>query len=74
MEKLKAKNLFDYNHTIATPLFESVTYPWEALPKIKDFILELGKTLDANKYDKIGEDIWVAKTATVFPSAYCMAH
>lgn len=70
MESLKAKNLFDFNHTIAKPLFESVTYPWEVLSKIKDFIIELGKTLDLDKYDKIGEDIWVAKTATVFPSAY----
>lgn len=69
MEKLKAVNLFDFEQTIAKPLFESVTYPWECLPKIKDFILELGKTLSLEKFNKIGEDIWVAKTATVAPSA-----
>lgn len=69
-EKLMAKNLFDYSKTIAKPLFESVEYPWEALPKIKDFIIELGKTLDPEVYEQRGEDIWVAKSAKVYSSAY----
>ena len=69
MEQLKAVNLFDYNQTIAKELFESIVYPWEALPKIKDFILKLGATLSEDEYDKIGEDIWIAKTAVVAPSA-----
>lgn len=70
MEKLKAVNLFDYSQTIAKPLFERITYPWEVLPKIKDFILELGKSLDTEKFNKIGEDIWVAKTAKVAPTTF----
>lgn len=69
-ENLLAKNLYDYSKTIAKPLLESVDYPWEALPKIKDFIIELGKTLDPEIYEQRGENIWVAKSATVFPSAY----
>ena len=69
-EKLFAKNLFDYSKSIARPLLETVEYPWEALPKIKDFIIELGKTLDPEIYEQRGEDIWVAKSATVYPSAY----
>ena len=69
-ENLLANNLFDYSKTIAKPLLESVDYPWEALPKIKDFIIELGKTLDPEIYEQRGENIWVAKSATVFPSAY----
>lgn len=69
-KKLLAENLFDYSKTIAKPLLESVEYPWEALPKIKDFIIELGKTLDPEVYEQRGENIWVAKSATVFPSAY----
>lgn len=44
-EKLLAKNLFDYSRTIAKPLLETVDYPWEALPKISEFIIELGKLL-----------------------------
>lgn len=69
-ENLLANNLFDYSKTIAKPLLESVEYPWEALPKIKDFIIELGKTLDPEIYEQRGENIWIAKSATVFPSAY----
>ena len=69
-ENLLANNLFDYSKTIAKPLLESVEYPWEALPKIKDFIVEIGKTLDPEIYELRGENIWVAKSATVFPSAY----
>ncbi len=69
MEKLTIKKLYDLDHTIAKDLFLSITYPWEALPKIKDYILELGATLDADKFDKIGDDIWVAKSAKIAPSA-----
>ncbi len=69
-EKLFAKNLLDFSQTIAKELFESVTYPWEALENLSDFILELGSKLPADKYNKIGEDIWVAKTATIAPTAY----
>lgn len=69
-EKLLSVNLFDYSKTIAKPLLESVEYPWEALPRIADFICELGKTLDPDVYEQRGEDIWVAKSATVFDSAY----
>lgn len=69
-EKMLAKNLFDFSKTIAKPLLESVEFPWEALPKIKDFIIELGKTLDPDVYEQRGENVWVAKNATVFDSAY----
>ena len=69
-EKLLAKNLFDFSKSIAKPLLESIEYPWEALPKIKDFIIELGKTLDPEIYEQRGENVWVAKSAKVFPSAY----
>ena len=69
-EKMLIKNLYDLDKTIAKPLLESVDYPWEALPKIKDFIVEIGKTLDPEIYEQRGENIWIAKSATVFPSAY----
>ncbi|MGN1051205.1 MAG: UDP-N-acetylglucosamine pyrophosphorylase [Acutalibacteraceae bacterium] len=69
-ERLTVNRLYDLEHTIAKPLLEKVTYPWEALPEIKDFILELGKTLDKEKFEKKGEDIWIAKSACVYPSAY----
>ena len=43
---------------------------WEILPKISGFIKELGKTLPADEYDQVGEDVWIAKSATVFQTAY----
>ena len=64
------KENYDLNETIAKDLFEGVTYPWEVLPKIGAFIKELGATLDTEEYEKRGEDVWVAKSATVFESAY----
>ena len=70
MEKCKIKNLYNLDNTIAKELLESVTYPWEALAKINDFILKIGPTLDKEKYEKVGEDVWIAKSATVAPTAY----
>lgn len=70
MEKLTVKELFNLNETIAKDLLNSVTYPWEALPKISAFIVELGETLDEEKYEKRDKDIWIAKNATVAPTAY----
>ena len=70
MEKCKISKLYNLDETIAKELLESVTYPWEALPKIAEFIVELGNKLDSNVYDKIGEDIWIAKNAKVASTAY----
>lgn len=63
-------DLLDLTHTIAAPLFEGKTYPWEVLDGIKAFILELGPTLDPAEFDEVSENVWVAKDAKVFPSAY----
>ena len=70
MEAMKIKNLYDLNETIAAELFDPELYPWELLPKISDFIVELGKTLDPEKFEQRGENVWVAKSAKIFPSAY----
>ena len=70
MESIKIENMLTLEETIAKDLFEGAVYPWEVLPKIGDFIMELGKALPEEKFEKIGEDVWVAKSATIFPSAY----
>ena len=70
VKQVTIKELYDLTETAAKPLLESVTYPWEALPKIKDFIIELGNRLDPEEYEKRGENIWIHKSATVFDSAY----
>ena len=63
------KDLYDLDHTLAKDYLSQFTYPWEALKGIKDMILELGKTQDPNEYDEVSENVWVHKTAKVFPSA-----
>ena len=70
MEQLQIQNLYDLTQTIAAPLFEGATYPWELLPKISAFIIELGNRLPEDKYEKRGENVWIAKSATFFPTAY----
>ncbi len=69
MTDITIEALYNTEETIAAEIFKGVTYPWEVLSKIHDFILELGKTLPEEKYEKRGEDIWVAKNAKVAPSA-----
>ena len=67
---IKTTEMLDLTKTIAADLFKDKTYPWEALADIKDFILAIGKTLPEEEFDKVGEDVWIAKDAKVFPSAY----
>lgn len=62
--------LYTLDETIAKELFAGLTYPWEALPKIKEFIIALGETLPEEKYERREGDIWIARSAKVFPSAY----
>ena len=62
--------LYTLEETIAAELFQGVTYPWEVLPKIKDFIIALGETLPEEKYERREGNVWIARNAKVFPSAY----
>lgn len=70
MKKLTVKELYTLEETIAKDIFEGVDYPWEVLPKIGEFIRKLGETLPEEEYEKRGENVWVAKSAKVFESAY----
>ena len=70
MENCKIKNLYNLEETIASKIFEGATYPWEVLPKIGDFIIELGNTLSEEEYEKKEDNIWIAKSATIAPTAY----
>ena len=69
-ESITIKELFDLNETIAVKIFDGCTYPWEVLSKIGNFIVELGNTLPEEEYENRGDNVWVAKDAKVFPSAY----
>ncbi len=68
-ENLKNKNLFNFDETIAADIFTDIDFPWDVLPKIKDFIIGLGKSLSEEDYDKKGDNIWIAKSADIAHTA-----
>lgn len=70
MEDCKITNLYNLDESIAKPLLEKYTYPWEVLPHIEEFILELGKGLNKEEYEQIGENVWIHKSAKVYKSTY----
>lgn len=69
MKGVTIEELYDLNETIAAELFEGAVYPWEVLPKIHDFIMELGKRLPKEIFEERGENIWIARSAKVAPTA-----
>lgn len=70
MEECKIKNLYNIEETIAKGLLEEATYPWEVLSKIEEYILKIGEKLSKENYNKIGDNVWIAKSAKVAPTAY----
>ena len=70
MENIKIRDMYSLEETIAKDLLEKFEYPWEVLPHIKEYIIKLGNSLPEDIYDKKGDDIWIAKSAIVFDSAY----
>ncbi|MBP5555912.1 MAG: UDP-N-acetylglucosamine pyrophosphorylase [Lachnospiraceae bacterium] len=68
-DKIKIKDLYDLNETIAADYLKGFEYPWEALAGIKDYIVKLGATLSDEIFEKRGEEIWIAKSAKVAPTA-----
>ena len=69
-DQAKITEMYDLTHTMASGLLSGCEFPWEALPKIKEYILKTGNTLSLEEYDHPSEDVWIHKTAKVFPSAY----
>ncbi len=69
-EAISVSELLDLDKTIAKDLFNNRQYVWDVLPALKSYILTLGASLDSEIYEKRGEDIWIAKSARIFPSAY----
>jgi NDP-sugar pyrophosphorylase family protein len=69
MITIRTSELYDLSHTLAAPLLSKYEFPWEALPHIKEFVIELGKTLSPDEYDNPAENVWIAKSAKIAPSA-----
>lgn len=69
MDGLRIVDLFDLSETMAAEYLGKFVWPWEALDGIADEIRRLGAMLPAERYERRGEDIWVAKSAKVAPTA-----
>lgn len=67
---VKIIDLYDLSHTLAKDYLSGYTYPWEALAGIKEMVLALGNTLDGELYDKVGENVWISKSAKIYPNNY----
>ena len=67
---LRTAELYDLSHTAAGLLLEKTEYPWEALSEIGGFLLELGKSLPVDEYEKRGDDVWIHKTAKIYPNNF----
>ncbi len=67
---MKTTELFDLSKTIAAPLLEQSEYPWQILGEIKNFVVTLGESLDKERFEEVSPQVWVAKSAKVYPSAY----
>ena len=70
MKNVSIKELYSLEHTLAAPLLEGFTYPWEALKEIGDYILKLGARLSLEEYEHPEESVWIHKTAKVAPTAF----
>ncbi len=68
MKKVEIKELYNLEETRAKSLLETKTYPWEVLHLIKDFILETGKGLPKDEFDEVSENVWIHKTAKIYPN------
>jgi len=69
MTKLKIEDLLNLKETIASSIFEGLTYAWEVLPILREYIIELGDSLSEDEYSKVGEDVWISRSAIVAATA-----
>ena len=69
MDAIKVKDLYDLAHTRAAQMLEGCEYPWEALGKIKETVLAIGAALDPNVYEQVKDGVWIAKSASIAPTA-----
>lgn len=70
--KLTINDLYDLTHTyvLAADYLKGFTYPWEALAGISDLIIKIGETLSLDEYNHPSDDVWISKTAKIYPNNY----
>jgi NDP-sugar pyrophosphorylase family protein len=70
MSNIRITDLYDLTHTMAGNYLSSYEYPWEALAGIKELVVSLGSELDPELFDKVGENVWISKSAKIYPNNY----
>ena len=69
MNKLvKTQDLYSSVPEYLSSLFDSCEYPWEMLPKIKDYILDLIKK-SMPGYTLVSENVLVGENVKIYPTA-----
>ena len=69
MDAIRVRDLYDLSYSRAGAWLGQFEYPWEALSEISDMILALGEDLPEDRFVKTGENVWIAKSAKVAPTA-----
>lgn len=69
MRELTINQLLNIEETLAHDLFCTVTYPWEVLPKIQEFLILLGNRLPKDEFKETQKNVWIHKTAVIAPTA-----
>jgi len=65
---VKTSELFSSLPSYIAPLFASCEYPWEILPRLKEYILYLIET-GIPGYTPISDGVLVGENVTIYPSA-----
>lgn len=70
-EELKIKSLYPtVNASLAYEWLCTFSYPWEAISGIAEMIGEMGSRLSTDEFDHPRENVWIAKSAKVAPTAW----
>lgn len=69
---MNIKDIVDIEHTIGKSIFMGDQQFYEIISKIKNYVIEIGNSLDCNQYDRVGDNIWISKSATIDKSAKIM--
>ena len=66
--QIKTKELFNCTTPYLIKLFDSHEYPWEILPEIKQYILNLIKE-GLPEFSEISDGVFVGKNVKIYPTA-----
>ena len=67
-KQVKTNELFNCTTEYLAPLFNSCEYPWEMLPKIKEYILSLIEKGIAG-YTKYSDNVLIGENVKIYPTA-----